>query len=236
MRKGRSESLQLLALNTDGLALLDSNDLGKQIRRVADDLTSYYLMAYYSTNSKLDGKFRNIKVRSKRPGIEIRSRRGYSAATAAEAASARTAAEAVVPEARAAVARALGSIESDARAAGRPAARVAGEPVVFHRGPSTGNQVQPAAGRIFPRSERLRLELEAAPGTPVWTGALLDRNGTKTVVPVVGGERTDAATGQRWLTADITLAPLGPGDYVIELSSVKGTETQKSLVAIRVTQ
>jgi hypothetical protein len=95
--------------------------------------------------------------------------------------------------------------------------------------------VQPADGRIFPRSERIRLELEAAPGTPIWTGALLDRNGTKTVVPVVTAERTDAATGQRWLTADITLAPLGPGDYVVELSTVKGNETQKSLVAIRVT-
>ena len=95
--------------------------------------------------------------------------------------------------------------------------------------------MQPAAGRIFPRSERLRIEIEAANDAPGWTGALLDRNGAKTVVPVVAGERTDAATGQRWLTADITLAPLGPGDYVIELSSVKGRETQKSLVAIRVT-
>ena len=55
-------------------------------------------------------------------------------------------------------------------------------------------------------------------------------------MPVVAGERTDAATGQRWLTADITLAPLGPGDYVVELSMVKGSETQKSLVAIGVTQ
>jgi len=70
----------------------------------------------------------------------------------------------------------------------------------------------------------------------VWTGAVLDRTGTKTVVPVVTGERTDAATGQRWLTADVTLAPLGPGDYVVELSIARGSETQKSLVAVRVTQ
>jgi len=92
--------------------------------------------------------------------------------------------------------------------------------------------------RLLPGFEErsLLVRLEAAPGTPLWTGALLDRNGTKTVVPVVAGERTDAATGQRWLTADITLAPLGPGDYVVELTTMKGTETQKSLVAIRVTQ
>jgi VWFA-related protein len=234
--KQRTESLHTLAINTDGLALVNINDLTKQIRRIADDLTSYYLLGYYSTNSKLDGRFRFIKVRSKRPGVEVRSRRGYSAATAEEAAKARTAAETVIPEAKAAVTRALGTIESDARAAGRKTTRVAGDPVVLHRGPSTGNQVQPADGRIFPRSERLRLELEAAPGVPVWTGVLLDRNGTKTAVPVVAGERTDPATGQRWLTADITLAPLGPGDYVVELTVTSGSQQSKTLTAIRVTQ
>jgi len=142
----------------------------------------------------------------------------------------------VVPEAKKALSRALGTIESDVRAQGRQTARAPGDPVVLHRGPSTGNQVQPAVGRVFPRSERLRVELEADAGTPVWTGALLDRTGTRTAVPVVTGERTDAATGQRWLTADITLAPLGQGDYVVELTIVKGSETRKSLVAIRVTQ
>ena len=232
----RAESLHTLAINTDGLALIGSNDLKKQLRRVADDLTSYYLMGYYSTNSKLDGKFRAIKVRSKRPGVDVRARRGYNAATAEEVARARAASEAVVPEAKAAVNRALSAIESDARAAGRKTVRGAGEPVVFHRGPSTGNQVQPADGRIFPRSERIRMEMEAAAGTPGWTGALLDRNGTKTAVPVVAGERTDGATGQRWLTADITLAPLGPGDYVVELTTTAGSQQNRTLVAIRVTQ
>src|SRR5436190_5048622 len=236
MRKRRTESLQLLALNTDGLALVDSNDLRKQIRRAADDLTSYYLMAYYSTNSKLDGKFRTIKVRSKRPGIEVRARRGYSAPTPEEVARARTAADAVIPEAKAAGNRPPGTVERDARAAGRRTTRAPGDPVVLHRGPATGNQLQPADGRTFPRSEPIRREIEAAAGTPLWTGALLDRNGTKTAVPVVTGERIDAATGQRWLTADVTLAPLGPGDYVVELSIAKGAETQKSLVAVRVTQ
>jgi VWFA-related protein len=232
----RHESLHSLALNTDGIALVNSNDLKTQIRRIADDLTSYYLLGYYSTNSKLDGRFRTIKVRSKRAGVEVRSRRGYNAPTPEDVAKARAAADVVVPEAKAAITRALGSIEIDARAAGRKATRAAGEPVVFHRGLSTGNQIQPAAGRVFPRSERIRMEVEADPGTPVWTGAVLDRNGTKTVVPVAASERTDAATGQRWLVADITLAPLGPGEYVVELSTVKGTETRKSLVAIRVTQ
>jgi VWFA-related protein len=232
----RHESLHTLALNTDGLALLNSNDLRKQMRRIADDLTSYYLLGYYSTNAKADGRFRSIKVRPKRRGIDLRARTGYRAATEEEIARARASDSAPVPETVGAVNRALGSIESDVRAQGRKTTRGPGEPVVLHRGPSTGNQVQPAAGRVFPRSERIRLEMEADAGAPAWSGVLLDRNGKPTVVPVTVGERTDAATGQRWLTADITLAPLGPGDYVVELTTAAGSEQKKTLVALRVTQ
>ena len=114
--------------------------------------------------------------------------------------------------------------------------RRAGEPMVFHRGPATGNQLQPAPGRVFPRSERIRLEMEASADTPIWFGVVLDRNGNRTPVPVNTAERSDSATGQRWLTADITLAPLGPGDYVVELTIARGTEQQKTLTGIRVTQ
>ena len=236
MLRRRQDSLRTLAETTDGLAMLNSNNLRKQLGRIADDLTSYYLLGYVSTNGKLDGKFRAITVKSKRPGVEIRARRGYNAPTSEEVARVRAVAEVVVPEAQAAVTRALGRIESDARAQGRPTARAQGEPLVFHRGPSTGNQVQPAAGRVFPRSERIRMEMEADAGTPIWTGAVLDRTGARTAVPVVAGERTDAASGQRWLTADLTLAPLGQGDYIVELAIVRGGETRKTLVAIRVTQ
>jgi len=236
MLRQRQEVLETLAGATDGMALSNSNDLRKQLRRIADDLTSYYLLGYYSTNGKLDGQFRAIKVKSKRGGIEIRARNGYTAATAEEVARARAAAAAPAPDAKIALNKALGTIESDARAQGRKTVRGEGEPLIFHRGPSTGNQLQPAGGRVFPRGDRIRLELEAAPGTPVWTGVLLDRNGNKTAVPVAASDRTDTASGQRWLTADITLAPLGPADYVIELSVVDGSQQKKTLVAIRVTQ
>jgi VWFA-related protein len=232
----RHTALETLAINTNGLFLLNSNDLKKQLRKIADDLTSYYLMGYYSTNPKLDGRYRTIKVRSKRPGIEVRARQGYRAASAAEVNAARAAADLPVPEEKAALTRALGAIETDARAQGRPGARGPGEPALSHRGPSTGNQMQPATARIFPRSDRVHVELEAAPGSPAWTGALLDRTGKKTAVPVTVGERTDNGSGQRWLTADVTLAPLGAGDYVIELTSTAGTEQRRTLVAIRVTQ
>ena len=231
MAHTREESLRLLALNTDGLALLSNNDLGKQLRRVSDDLTSYYLLGYYSTNAKLDGKYRTITVHVKQPGVEIRARKGYRAPTEADVAAAAIAAAAPKADAKAGIASALGEIDLEARATGP--ARKAGEPALFHRGPTTGNQVQPAPNRTFSRTERVHLELEAASGSPAWTGALLDRNGHPLPIPIQTGERLDAATGQRWLTADLTLAPLGAGDYLIELTRADGTKT---LTGIRVTQ
>jgi hypothetical protein len=71
-----------------------------------DDLTSYYLVGYYSSG-KLDGKFHAIKVRVKRPGVDVRARRGYLAATAAEAAAVRTPPPPTAEEAAAAAERKL---------------------------------------------------------------------------------------------------------------------------------
>ena len=87
----RHDALANLASATDGIAVTNSNDLDAGLRRIADDLT-HTCIGYYSTNAKLDGRFRTIAVRVKRPGVEIRARRGYRAPTEAEVASARRAA------------------------------------------------------------------------------------------------------------------------------------------------
>jgi VWFA-related protein len=82
---GRSNSLRMLAESTDGLAIVGSNDIEKGFKRITDDLSSYYLLGYYSTG-KLDGRFHSIRVRVKRAGVEVRARRGYLAPSAADAA------------------------------------------------------------------------------------------------------------------------------------------------------
>src|SRR5439155_13471536 len=64
--------------------VVNSNDLAGGLRRVAADLSSYYLLGYYSTG-KMDGKFHSISVRVKRPGVRVRARRGFLAPTLAEA-------------------------------------------------------------------------------------------------------------------------------------------------------
>jgi hypothetical protein len=91
---------------------------------------------------------------------------------------------------------------------------------VFRRGPTTGNRLIAAADPRISRTERVRLEIPVAPGpreTPL-SGRVLDRNGQPTVVPVVVGERSDETSGQRWVTADVTLGPLSPADYAIEVT------------------
>ena len=60
--RARIDSLRTLGEATDGLAIVDSNDLARGFKRVVDDLSSYYLIGYYS-NGKLDGKFHSISVR-----------------------------------------------------------------------------------------------------------------------------------------------------------------------------
>ena len=71
-----------LAANTDGLAVVNTNEIDSALRRIVADLSSYYLLGYYSTNTKLDGRFRNITVRVRRPGVQVRARRGYRGLTA----------------------------------------------------------------------------------------------------------------------------------------------------------
>lgn len=82
--RNRQNGLRLLAEMTDGVAIVNTNNVQPLLKRVVDDMSSYYLLTYSSTNSKLDGKFRSINVRLSRPGVQTRFRRGYRALTAKE--------------------------------------------------------------------------------------------------------------------------------------------------------
>ena len=78
----RQDSLRQLASDTDGLAVINTNQIDNAMKRIVADLSSYYLLGYYSTNTKLDGRYRNITVRVRRPGVQVRARRGYRGLTA----------------------------------------------------------------------------------------------------------------------------------------------------------
>jgi VWFA-related protein len=327
----RSSAMRTLAENTDGAALLNANDLDKGFKRMADDMSSYYLLGYYATNSKPDGRFRTITVRVKRPGIAVRARRGYRAPTSGEITEARAPDKAVNAEVGSvltAIER-LGRIRPDARfrvnastTSGQTAVWVAGElestggrpdeflegstalvevvaqgtsvstkavlkpgertflvkldlaapssgvldvrarlisddgtaapltdgvridlaqapvhPLLFRRGPTTGNRLLPAGNSRFSRMERVQIEIPAGPdpaGSKVVGARVIDRGGLTTKVPVTLGERTDEVSGQRWMTASVNPAALSPGDYVIELRLQRSGSEERILSAVRI--
>ena len=330
MLNNRIDSLRTLAENTDGIATVGNNDLDRGLKRIADDLSSYYLLGYYSTNTKLDGQFRKISVKVNQPGVEVRARRGYRAATAEEVNASRAAAAAPVPEALKSTTAALSrlariqpsqrftihvtpvldasgsriaavwvagevlgpreefarggkvnvlrkggatsggviadlkpgeraflvrlevdggaeSVDVDARVTpageGTPLSEVvkvtadpkALEPVMFKRGLSTGNRLQPSASFEFSRTERLQLQVPLVGDAKPGSGRFLDRNAQPLQIPVQVGEKQDP-DGQRWLTADAALSALGAGDYVVEVTVLKGGAEQRVLTPIRVTR
>jgi VWFA-related protein len=82
------ETLRTLALQTDGRAIVNRNDLTAGMKQIVRDSSAYYLLGYNSTFTATDGKFHEIKVKVNRPGIQVRARKGYWAFTAEDAAKA----------------------------------------------------------------------------------------------------------------------------------------------------
>jgi hypothetical protein len=80
--------------------VLNQNDFRDAFARILSDNSSYYVLGYYPTNDKRDGRFRSVQVRLvNHPGLKVRTRRGYNAPTPAkkESAAKGTAAERTSP-------------------------------------------------------------------------------------------------------------------------------------------
>src|SRR5262245_49191233 len=75
------DSMVSLAKDTSGFLVPPLGDLSQGLARIAGDVGTHYLLGYYTTNTKWDGKLRSIRVRLKRTGAEIRARREYRAPT-----------------------------------------------------------------------------------------------------------------------------------------------------------
>lgn len=76
----RQSSLQALAGDTGGVAIVNTNDITGRLRDMMRATSAYYLLGYTSTNAASDGKFRRITVRIDRPGVRVHARPGYLAA------------------------------------------------------------------------------------------------------------------------------------------------------------
>ncbi len=74
------ETLYTLAADTGGKAYFDSNDIAGEIVQAQEEMRSYYLLGYYSTNGAKDGKYRKISVKlNSKLAAKLEHRPGYYA-------------------------------------------------------------------------------------------------------------------------------------------------------------
>lgn len=310
----RLDTLRTLASETDGIAIVNTNDLAGGMKRIAGDVQAYYVLGYYTTNTKWDGGVRSIKVRLKERRSTIRARRQYRAPTQEEIAAFSTSAATRTPApptaeetALGALSRArpnaafvtyaartggelsvllevpggasawpagtkisamaessdgevLGSSSIATKAAGRmaqlripidgrkpaasalvkvhvegltltdrvalpPASSLVGDPIAFRNG-------TPAAVFACSRTDGVRLEWAVLGDVDATRARLLDRRGQPLPVPMEVVERD--AQGVRRLVTELSLAPLGRGDYLVELTAASGPVTERKLFALQV--
>ncbi len=77
----RKSVLKELADVTGGRSFFvaKANQLAEMYRKIADELRRQYYLSYSTTNSKWDGRFIKLEVKSKNPDWSVRARRGYFA-------------------------------------------------------------------------------------------------------------------------------------------------------------
>ena len=72
-------SLRVLAEQTGGLAVINSNDFDKALKRIDAETSDYYVLGYYSSNPDPTKKRRNIEIRVSRAGkYDLKYRTSYT--------------------------------------------------------------------------------------------------------------------------------------------------------------
>src|SRR5687767_6976693 len=66
--RGPGDAARYLAEESGGFAVVNTNSLSAGFERVAHENSSYYLLGYYSTNNRADGKVRRNEINVNRPG------------------------------------------------------------------------------------------------------------------------------------------------------------------------
>jgi len=78
------DNLRQLSEDSGGFAAVNRNDTAAVFDRIVRDNSSYYVLAYYPSSPRSDGKLHRIEVRVSRPELSVRARRGYVAPSAPE--------------------------------------------------------------------------------------------------------------------------------------------------------
>jgi hypothetical protein len=107
-----------------------------------------------------------------------------------------------------------------------------GDGVMYRGRPAATSPLRPVADLMYRRTERVHVEWAFTGELDQRSARLLSRTGQPLAIPVTVTEReTD---GRKAVAADLNLAPLSAGEYVIELTVGRGTETTVRLVAFKV--
>jgi VWFA-related protein len=80
------DNLRQLSEDSGGFAAVNRNDTAAVFDRIVRENSSYYVLAYYPSAPKSDGKQHRIEVRVSRPGVAVQARRGYIAEAGPESA------------------------------------------------------------------------------------------------------------------------------------------------------
>ena len=71
------DTLYVLASETDGRVIVNTNDLVPGLKQMMRDSSAYYLLGYNSSRSPTDGKYHEIEVRVRRDDVDVRHRKGF---------------------------------------------------------------------------------------------------------------------------------------------------------------
>lgn len=79
----QQDSMRVIAEQTGGIAVVNTNDFSKALRRIDAETSDYYVLAYYSSNPDPTRRRRQIEIRSKKKDpeggeLEVMYRREYT--------------------------------------------------------------------------------------------------------------------------------------------------------------
>jgi VWFA-related protein len=169
----RADSLITLANETDGIAIVNTNDLSGGLRRIANDMQAYYVLGYYTTNTKWDGGVRSIKVRLKPKRNTVRARKEYRAPTEGEIAAFSRPSAPRVPTPEENAVAALTPVRSYLPFTSYAAREAGALSIVLEL---------PKAATAWPASTEILVMAESADGTPAPSTRTTLKSTTRTVV------------------------------------------------------
>ena len=193
MLEGTS-NLVTLAEQTDGISLTASNDLRTGMAKIAADLSSHYVLGYYTNNTRWDGGARRLTVKLKSTGKAVRARREYRAPTEEEMSSIRNARSATP-----AAAPSAGQTALSALARVSPSSRLNAYGTMI--GPDVAIVAEIAAAEIeggrFKQGASVEILLTPKDGQPVTLTGKIDPLMRGTLVRTPAGDSKGPWTGRR---------------------------------------